>query len=67
MAMAFFTQKLCNSESNVTILNNLMAYAIRKNDSNTGTQLNVAKYNSLFPLIYFDLTYQTEKVTSDPK
>ena len=31
------------------------------------TQLNLANYNSLFPLIYFDLTYQTEKVTRDPK
>ena len=45
----------------------LMSYAMRKNDYNTGTQLNVANYNSLFPLIYFDLTYQTEKVTRDLK
>ena len=37
-----------------------MAYAMRKNDYITGTQLNLANYNSLFPLIYFDLTYQTE-------
>ena len=46
-----------------------MAYAmrIRKNDYNTGTQLNLANYNSLFPLIYFDLNYQTEKVTRDPE
>ena len=40
---------------------------MRKNDYNTGTQLNLANYNRLFPLIYFDLTYQTEKVTRDPK
>ena len=44
-----------------------MAYSMRKNDYNTGTQLNLANYNSLFPLIYFGLTYQTEKVTRDPK
>ena len=44
-----------------------MAYAIRKNDYNTATQLNLANYSSLFSLIYFDLTYQTEKVTRDPK
>ena len=46
-----------------------MAYVMRKNDYNTGThtQLNLANYNRLFPLIYFDLTYQTEKVTRDPK
>ena len=40
---------------------------IRKNDYNTGTQLNLANYNSLFPLIYFDLNYQTEEVTRDLK
>ena len=40
---------------------------MRKNDYNTGTQLNTANYNSLYPLIYFDLTYQSEKVTRDPK
>ena len=40
---------------------------MRKNDYNTGTQLNLANYNRLFPLIYFDLTHQTEKVTRDPK
>ena len=44
-----------------------MAYAMRKNDFNTGTQLNLENYNSLFPLIYFDLNYQTEKVPRDPK
>ena len=44
-----------------------MAYAMLKNDYNTGTQLNLANCNSLFPLIYIDLTYQTEKVTRDPK
>ena len=43
-----------------------MAYAMRNNDYNTGTQLNLANYNSLFLLIYFDLSYQTEMVTRDP-
>ena len=49
------------------IFNDLMSYAMRKNDYNTGTQLNLANYNSLYPLIFFDLSYQTEKVTRDPK
>ena len=39
----------------------------RRNDYNTGTQLNLANDNSLYSLIYFDLSYQTEKVTRDPK
>ena len=40
---------------------------MRKTDYNTGTELNPANYNSLYPLIYFDLSYQAEKVTRDPK
>ena len=44
-----------------------MAYAMLIHDYNTGTQLNLANCNSLFPLIYIDLTYQTENVTRDPK
>ena len=44
-----------------------MSYAVRRNDYNTGTQLNLSNYKSLYSLIHFDLSYQTEKVTRDPK
>lgn len=44
-----------------------MSYAACKNDYNSGTQLNLANYNSWYGLIYFDFTNQTEKVTRDPK
>ena len=46
-----------------------MSYAFRKNDYNSGTQLNVSNFSSLYGLIYFDLTYQKEVVqgTRDPK
>ena len=44
-----------------------MSYAMRKNDYNTGTQLNLANYNSLYSIIHFNLEFQTEKVTRDPK
>ena len=63
----FYPETEYVSESKVRIFNDVMAYAMRKNDYNTGTQLNTANYNSLYPLIYFDLTYQSEKVTRDPK
>lgn len=63
----FYPETEYDNESRVRIFNDLMAYAVRKNDYNTGTQLNAANYNSLFPLIYSDLTYQTEKATRDPK
>ena len=63
----FYPETEYDSESKVRIFNDVMAYAMRKNDYNTGTQLNIANYNALYPLIYFDLSYQTEKVTRDPK
>ena len=62
----FYPETEYDSESKVRIFN-VMAYAMRKNDYNTGTQLNTANYNSLYPFIYFDLTYQSEKITRDPK
>ena len=40
---------------------------MRKNDFNSGTQLNTSNFNSYYGLIYFDLTFQSEKVTRDPK
>ena len=63
----FYPETEYDSESKVRIFNDLMSYAMRKNDYNTGTQLNLGNYNSLYSLIYFDLSYQTEKVTRDPK
>jgi len=39
-----------------------MSYAKRRNDYNTGTQLNLANFDSLYGMIYFDLTNQAEKV-----
>ena len=63
----FYPETEYDSELKVRIFTDLMSYAMRKNDYNTGTQLNIANYNSLYPLIFFDLSYQTEKVTRDPK
>ena len=44
-----------------------MNYSWEKNDYNTGTQLNIANFSSLYPMLYFDLTYQSEQVSRDPK
>ena len=63
----FYPETEYDSESKVRIFNDLMAYAMRKNDFNTGAQLNIANYNGLYPLIYFNLDFQTEKVTRDLK
>ena len=56
-----------DAEEKALIFDDLMSYAMRLNDFNTGTQLNLANYNSLYPLIYFNLTYQSDKITRDPK
>lgn len=63
----FYPETEYDTESQVRIFNDLMSYAFRVNDYNTGTQLNLSNYKSLYPLIYFDLSYQTEKMTRDPK
>ena len=63
----FYPETEYESESKVRIFNDLMSYAMRKNDYNTGTQLNLSNYNSLYSLIYFNLSYQVDKVTRDPK
>ena len=63
----FYPETEYDSESKVRIFNDLMSYTMRKNDYNSGTQLNLSNYNSLFSLIYFDLTFQAEKITRDPK
>jgi len=44
-----------------------MAYSWKENDYNTETQLNVHNYATLYPLIYFNLTYQADSATRDPK
>ena len=44
-----------------------MNYSWKKNDNNTGTQLNIANFKSLYGLIYFDLSYRPEQITRDPK
>ena len=63
----FYPELEYDGDSKIRIFNDLMSYAFRKNDYNTGTQLNVSNFTSLYGLIYFDLTYQKEVVTRDPK
>ena len=63
----FYPELEYDSDSKVRIFNDLMFYAMRKNYYNSVTQLNLANYDSLYPLIFFDLSFQTEKVTRDPK
>ena len=63
----FYPELEYDSDSKIRMFNDLMSYAFRKNDYNSGTQLNVSNYTSLYGLLYFDLLYQKEVVTRDPK
>ena len=63
----FYPETEYDSESKVRIFNDLMSYGFRRNNYNSGTQLNLTNFNSRYSLIYFNLTFQTEKVTRDPK
>jgi len=63
----FYPELEYDADSKVRIFNDLMSYAYRKNDLNTGTQLNIHNFTSIYGLIYFNLTYQKEAVTRDPK
>ena len=63
----FYPEVGYESDSKIRIFTDLMAYSWKENDYNTGTQVNVLNYESLYPLIYFNLTYQADSATRDPK
>ena len=49
------------------ILRDVSNFRYRANDYNTGTQLNIANYETLYPLIYFDLRADKTNLTNDPQ
>ena len=63
----FYPEYSYESDSKSRIFSDLMNYSWKKNDYNTGTQLSVTNFSTLYPLIYFDLTYQEDRPTRDPK
>ena len=63
----FYPELEYDADSKVRIFNDLTSYAFRKNNMSTGTQLNIHNFTSFYGLVYFDLTYQKEVVTRDPK
>ena len=63
----FYPEYAYESDSKSRIFSDLMNYSWKKNDYNTGTQLNIANFTRLYSLIYFDLTYGEEKPSRGPK
>ena len=56
-----------DNDFKIRILNDLMNFRYRKNDYNTGVQLQLANFVKLYPIIYFDLRNTEKSVTGDPK
>ena len=63
----FYPEIEYDADSKMIIFDDLMSYAFRNNDMNTGTQLNPHNFSSIYGLVYFNLTYQKEAITRDPK
>ena len=63
----FYPELDYTSEFKERILQDVINFRYRKNDYNTGTQLNVANFSSLYPLIYVDLRSDKSNLTNDPQ
>ena len=63
----FYPELDYDVESKSRIFSDVMNYSWKKNDYNTGTQVNVENWDSIYSLLYFDLSYQPESITRDPK
>ena len=63
----FYPEMEYDADSKKIIFDDLMTYAFRNNDMNSGTQLNTHNFSTIYGLVYFNLTYQKEAITRDPK
>ena len=63
----FYPELDYDHDFKIRILNDLINLRYRKNDYNTGVQLQLANFEKLYPIIYFDLRNTKESVTGDSK
>jgi len=63
----FYPEIEYDADSKMVIFGDLMSYAFRDYDMKTGTQLNPHNFSSIYGIVYFNLTYQKEAPTRDPK
>ena len=59
-ANTFYPEIEYDADSKMIIFDDLMSYAFRDNDMDSGTQLNPHNFSSIYGLVYFNLTYQKE-------
>ena len=65
--ISFYPELDYDHDLKIRILNDLIDFRHRKNDYNTGVQLQLANFQTLYPIIYFDLRNTKESVTGHPK
>ena len=63
----FYPELEYDHDFKIRILNDLINFRYRKNDYNTGVQLQLANFAKLYPIIYFDLRNTKESATGDSK
>ena len=63
----FYPELDYDHDFKIRILKDLINFRYRKNDYNTGVQLQLANFEKYYPIIYFDLRNTKESVTGDSK
>jgi hypothetical protein len=66
-ATSYYPELSYESDFKMRILNDLIDFRYRKNDYNSGVQLQLGNFSSIYPILYFDLRSVKESVTGDPK
>ncbi|KAL9960024.1 hypothetical protein ACROYT_G033414 [Oculina patagonica] len=66
-ASQFYPELEYDENFKLRILNDVMNYRYRKNDYNTGIQLQTSNFSTLYPFLYFDLRENKDNLTNDPK
>ena len=64
---SFYPETEYDDDFRLRILNDLINFRCRKNDYNTGVQLQLANFQALDSIIYFDLRSGNEIATGDKK
>jgi len=64
---SFYSELDYDYNKKLRIYHDLINFRYRQNDYNSGVQLQIANFEKLYPIIYFDLRNTKESVTGDPK
>ena len=63
----YYTELEYSESEKVRIYRDVINYVHKQNDKNTGSQLTRDNFDKLFGFLYFNLRYQSDSITADPK